>query len=195
MTIKPKKKSISEQTIPEHPTETSVTLERKPSVVEEIHQEIKITKKKKSIPTKPDDVAQAVTIKKKKKSVQEESVTLTSPLVSGEGAVQEESVSLKTPLVTEEGLIRMGDEQVESEIESSFKLKPSKRKSVTEESITLEQPTSVTLQQEQLLTEDRVQEELAQEVGWLRGFYYKAYSGFLVVVWDPNPEFANFGSP
>ena len=61
MTIKPKKKSISEA-VPEQPTETSVTLERKPSVVEEIHQEIKITKKKKSVPSiKPEeDTAQAV---------------------------------------------------------------------------------------------------------------------------------------
>lgn len=62
MTIKPKKKSISEQAIPEHPTEASVTLERKPSVVEEIHQEIKITKKKKSIPEiKPDEAPEVRT--------------------------------------------------------------------------------------------------------------------------------------
>ena len=63
-------------------------------------------------------------------------------------------MSLETPLVTEEGLVQAGDEQAESEIESSFKLKP-KKKSVTEESITLEQPTSVTIEQ---VTEDRVQE-------------------------------------
>ena len=71
-------------------------------------------------------------------------------------------MSLETPLVTEEGLVQAG-EQVESEIESSFKLKP-KKKSVTEESITLEQPTSVTIEQEQVITEDRVQ-ETEQQVG------------------------------
>lgn len=69
---------------------------------------------------------------------------------------------LETPLVTEEGLIQLGDEQVEDEIES-FKVKPSKRKSVTEESVTLEQPTSVTVEQDLVQTEDRVQ-EIEQQV-------------------------------
>lgn len=71
-------------------------------------------------------------------------------------------MTLETPLVTEEGLIQLGDEQVEDEIES-FKVKPSKRKSVVEESVTLEQPTSVTVEQDLVQTEDRVQ-EIEQQV-------------------------------
>lgn len=63
------------------------------------------------------------------------------------------SVSLETPLVTEEGLIQFGKEKVETEIESSFKLKPGKKKSLVDESITLDQPESVTSQQEDLTQE------------------------------------------
>ena len=74
-------------------------------------------------------------------------------------------MTLDTPLVTEQGLPQPGEETVESEIESSFKLKPSKKKSIVEESIVLEKPESVTLQQDQVLTEDRVLEDLSQEVG------------------------------
>lgn len=137
-------------------------MERRPSVVEEIHQEIKIKKKKKSIPEdKPEEAAQVVTLKKKRKSVPEikpeeglQKVSLILPDVSEEKTcdVQLEetprkasiqSVLLETLLVTEEGLPKLGDEQVDSEIESSFKLKPTKKKSISEEAVVLERPESI----------------------------------------------------
>ena len=117
------------------------------------------------------EMSETVSLKKKKPSVK--SVSLKLPDVSeaktcdvhpeAPRKASIKSVSAETPLVTEEGLIKLGDEQDESEIES-IKLKSSKKKSIVEESITLDQPTSVTLEQEQILTEDRVQEDLSQEV-------------------------------
>ena len=125
--LKPsKKKSV---------TEESITLEQPvsetPKEEEQISQQITLKPGMKSVSLKLPDVSEAKICDAQFEAPRKASI---------------KSVSLETPLVTEEGLPQAGDEQVES----SFKLKPSKRTSVTEESITLEQPASVTLQEEQV---------------------------------------------
>lgn len=65
---------------------------------------------------------------------------------------------MQTPLVAEEGLIKLEEEREESEIES-FKLKPSKKKSIVDESITLEQPISPTQAENVALETPLVTEE------------------------------------
>lgn len=142
---KPKVAKVEEQSLADSLQDTSRDIEEEFVSIEQLPE---------------SEMSETVSLKKKKPSLK--SVTLKLPDVSeGKTCDVPQEVTLETPLVTEGGLPQ--EEQAESEIES-VKLKPSKRKSVVEESITLEQPTSVTVEQEQVLTEDRVQEELSQEV-------------------------------
>ena len=62
--LKPKKKSIVEELITlEQPTESTITIgkpKEPEKIIEEVHQEIKITKKKKSIPEIKQEDSQQV---------------------------------------------------------------------------------------------------------------------------------------
>lgn len=151
--LKPtKKKSVTEESIilerPESVTLQQDQVVTEDRVQEELSQTVSVkTKSVKSVSIKLPDVSEAKTCDIQPEAPRKPSL---------------KSVALETPLVTEEGLI--SDQQVESEIESTFKLKPGKKKSVSEELVVLERRESVTLQQDQVVTEDRVQEDLSQEV-------------------------------